>query len=117
MSDVQSRKPLLALTALVVFGYVAIITQEVCIRNMSFIIIVNAFFCHVGGFILWDVFCNAILIVLTLYSASNRQTILSIIVVGVVAWLLNHFFINDCLLHAILVQGGGALALKLLKLA
>jgi predicted membrane-bound dolichyl-phosphate-mannose-protein mannosyltransferase len=113
---INKKKPFLALTALVLFGYVAIATQEVCIRHMSLVVIVNAFLCHMGGFIMWDIFCNVILIVLVLSTACNRRTIWSIAFVGVVAWVLNHCLFDNCVLHALLVQGGGALALKILRM-
>lgn len=115
-----ATKPILAATAVVIFGYVAIMTQEVHIRRIALITIINAFFCHVFGnaFIKWDLFCNTILIVFTICTCTAvvKQKLSKIIGIAALVWFVNHYILDSVIVHAIFVQGMGALALCTWKL-
>jgi hypothetical protein len=115
-----TTKPILAATAVVTFGYVAIMTQEVYIRRIAVMTILNAFFCHVFGneFIKWDLFCNTIVIVFALCTCAviEKQKLSSIITTTTLLWVLNHYVLDSAIIHAIFVQGMGALALCTWKL-
>ena len=109
----MDRKPILAFTAVVIFGYILVVTQEIHVRRVALLIITNALLCHLYGkeCVDWDIFCNVVLLVMVLCTTTNKSKMAALVGIGSIAWMLNNFVIDCALLHALLVQGMGALAL------
>lgn len=111
-------KTVLAATAALFFGYVAIVTRNPTVRRISALVIANAILCHVYGktFIEWDVFCNVAIVVVVLALAPCKHVLLPKVLSVATVWLFNHFVFDSVIVHACLVQGTGAMLLHNLKI-
>lgn len=81
---------------------------------MALLVILNAYLCHACGgcFVEWDVFCNIMLSVITLSTGSDPQRFLRrMSVIGSLIWVINNYHIRSPLIHALFVQGAGAMVL------
>jgi len=103
-------KNVLAATALLLYGLVLVMTTSSRVRRMAALVILNAFLCHVGGYIDWDILCNAALVTLVTATSRWKHTRALCVASGAV-WGLNHFLVDSALVHALGVQAVGALCL------
>lgn len=103
-------RPILAATALVVFGYVAITTQSAAVFRISLFVMANAFMCHVMGNIDWDIFCNVVFVAVSLLTSRKRRRLAPIIGIATATWLVNNYIVKSAVVHAV-IQGLGAYTL------
>lgn len=104
-------KPLLAVSALLVFGRVVAIASDPRVRAIASFVMFNALLCHVMGCVEWDVACNAGMAAFLAATVCNKSELLLLGLVGMGAWWANHHVSDSAFVHAICVQGLGATAL------
>ena len=104
----RDTKPVLAVTAACVFGYIALTTNDEPTRVIASAIVVNAVLCHVYGCVEWDITCNAAFAMGVLATSARPRQLLSLALPVVLLWIVNDTCIDSCALHALCVQGAGA---------
>ena len=101
-------KPLLVATALVWYSVVYVLTDSIFAKTIAGIVMINAFLCHLGGHARWDVFCNTWM---TSMLVLEHKLSCRFVLMGAVMFMVNHHTIQSQCIHALFVQGSGALGL------
>ena len=105
---IGSPKPILAVTALCIFGVVACLTKKQSIRTVAQVVMLNAALCHIKGYLNWDVYCNFALATCFLLTDERvRKEALPLCLPLLGVFLANHFVFDSFLVHAVVVQGTG----------
>lgn len=103
--------PCLGISGAVVFAGVSLYTSDPFRKVISLLIAVNAVLCHIGGFLQWDLFCNVFIATYVIITELLPPDLMLLTSFGGVAWTINHFTIQNPMIHFLLVQVIGAFVL------